>query len=221
MPPASIICPCGSASTPASCTTSASAPTSATCCGSSRASISETEYVLLCRPRRTCRRSQSLGDELPRGRRDRRQLLARRADPDPAGAAARRRRRCSTRRTTCCRRSSRCRSVVTIHDCIHLMFPQYLPNRLALRLRARVDCAWRRGAPTRVLTVSESSKRDILRFVDIDAGEDRRHLQRLSTSASASSRARRTSCASASATSSTTSSCSTPATSSRTRTSSG
>ncbi|MGC4085244.1 MAG: glycosyltransferase [Vicinamibacterales bacterium] len=25
-----------------------------------------------------------------------------------------------------------CRSVVTIHDCIHLMFPQYLPNRIAL-----------------------------------------------------------------------------------------
>src|SRR5205814_752504 len=25
-----------------------------------------------------------------------------------------------------------CRSIVTIHDCIHLMFPQYLPNRLAL-----------------------------------------------------------------------------------------
>ena len=23
--------------------------------------------------------------------------------------------------------------MVTIHDCIHLMFPQYLPNRLALR----------------------------------------------------------------------------------------
>jgi hypothetical protein len=26
---------------------------------------------------------------------------------------------------------TRCRSVVTIHDCIHLMFPQYLPNSLA------------------------------------------------------------------------------------------
>src|SRR4051794_26513131 len=26
-----------------------------------------------------------------------------------------------------------CPSVVTIHDCIHLMFPQYLPNRAALR----------------------------------------------------------------------------------------
>src|SRR3954464_5805845 len=25
----------------------------------------------------------------------------------------------------------RCRSVVTIQDCIHLMFPQYLPNRRA------------------------------------------------------------------------------------------
>ena len=24
-----------------------------------------------------------------------------------------------------------CKSVVTIHDCIHLRFPQYLPNRLA------------------------------------------------------------------------------------------
>ena len=59
----------------------------------------------------------------------------------------------------------RCRSVVTIHDCIHLMFPQYLPNRLALRYaRASIALAARRA--TRVLTVSESSKRDILRFVD-------------------------------------------------------
>jgi glycosyltransferase involved in cell wall biosynthesis len=59
-----------------------------------------------------------------------------------------------------------CPSVVTIHDCIHLMFPQYLPNRLALRYaRASIAGAARRA--TRVLTVSESSKRDILRFVDI------------------------------------------------------
>jgi glycosyltransferase involved in cell wall biosynthesis len=59
-----------------------------------------------------------------------------------------------------------CRSVVTIHDCIHLMFPQYLPNRLALGYaRASIVAAARRA--TRVLTVSESSKRDILRFVDI------------------------------------------------------
>jgi glycosyltransferase involved in cell wall biosynthesis len=59
-----------------------------------------------------------------------------------------------------------CRSVVTIHDCIHLMFPQYLPNRFALRYaHSSIRLASRRAA--RVFTVSESSKRDILRFVDI------------------------------------------------------
>jgi glycosyltransferase involved in cell wall biosynthesis len=63
-----------------------------------------------------------------------------------------------------------CRSVVTIHDCIHLMFPQYLPNRLALRY-ARTSIAMAARRATRVLTVSESSKRDILRFVDVDAGK--------------------------------------------------
>ncbi len=61
-----------------------------------------------------------------------------------------------------------CRSVVTIHDCIHLMFPQYLPNRIAhVYARASIRLAARRA--TRVLTVSESSKRDILRFVDVCA----------------------------------------------------
>ena len=63
---------------------------------------------------------------------------------------------------------ARCRSVVTIHDCIHLMFPQYLPNRLALAYaRTSITAASRRA--NRVLTVSESSKRDILRFVDVPA----------------------------------------------------
>jgi glycosyltransferase involved in cell wall biosynthesis len=56
-----------------------------------------------------------------------------------------------------------CRSVVTIHDCIHLMFPQYLPNRLALQY-ARMSMALAAKRATRVLTVSESSKRDIIRF---------------------------------------------------------
>jgi glycosyltransferase involved in cell wall biosynthesis len=59
----------------------------------------------------------------------------------------------------------RCRSVVTIHDCIHLMFPQYLPSRFALRY-ARVSITTAAQRATRVLTVSESSKRDILRHVD-------------------------------------------------------
>jgi glycosyltransferase involved in cell wall biosynthesis len=59
-----------------------------------------------------------------------------------------------------------CRSVVTIHDCIHLMFPQYLPGRLAyFYAKSAMWTATRKA--TRILTVSEASKRDILRFFAI------------------------------------------------------
>ena len=58
------------------------------------------------------------------------------------------------------------RSVVTIHDCIHLIFPQYLNGRLArLYARGAFWLAVRRA--NRILTVSESSKRDILRFFQV------------------------------------------------------
>jgi glycosyltransferase involved in cell wall biosynthesis len=61
----------------------------------------------------------------------------------------------------------RCRSVVTIHDCIHLMFPQYLPNRMAYAYaRTSLWNAARKAA--RILTVSEASKHDILRFFGVD-----------------------------------------------------
>ncbi len=60
----------------------------------------------------------------------------------------------------------RCRAVVTIHDCIHLMFPQYLPSRLAyVYAKASIWTATRKA--DRILTVSEASKRDILRFFDV------------------------------------------------------
>src|SRR5918992_4798703 len=60
----------------------------------------------------------------------------------------------------------RCRSVVTIHDCIHLMFPQYLPNRAAYAYaKASMWAAARRS--DRILTVSEASKRDILHFFNV------------------------------------------------------
>ena len=60
----------------------------------------------------------------------------------------------------------RCRSVVTIHDTIHLTFPQYLPHRLAYAYaRASMWTAAHRSA--RILTVSEASKRDILHFFDV------------------------------------------------------
>ena len=58
-----------------------------------------------------------------------------------------------------CRR----RAVVTIHDCIHLLFPEYLPNRMALTYAHRMmGHAIERSAL--VFTVSEASRRDILRF---------------------------------------------------------
>jgi glycosyltransferase involved in cell wall biosynthesis len=54
-------------------------------------------------------------------------------------------------------------SVVTIHDCIHLLFPQYLPNRMAWRYaRFIMGSAVRHSAL--VFTVSEASRADILRF---------------------------------------------------------
>jgi glycosyltransferase involved in cell wall biosynthesis len=56
-----------------------------------------------------------------------------------------------------------CPSVVTIHDCVNLTFPQYAPNRAShLAARLRMWSAAHRSS--RILTVSESSKRDILKF---------------------------------------------------------
>jgi len=59
-----------------------------------------------------------------------------------------------------------CKAVVTIHDCIHLRFPQYLPNRLGYAYaRASMWIATHRS--NRVLTVSEASKRDILKYFHV------------------------------------------------------
>jgi len=59
-----------------------------------------------------------------------------------------------------------CPSVVTIHDVIHLLFPQYLPSRFAshyarFMIRRALDKA------ELVLTVSDSSKRDLLTFFEV------------------------------------------------------
>ncbi len=62
----------------------------------------------------------------------------------------------------------RCRTVVTIHDCIHLRFPEYLPSRAALvYANTMIRLAARKA--DRVLTVSEASKRDILHFTGVAA----------------------------------------------------
>lgn len=54
--------------------------------------------------------------------------------------------------------------VVTIHDCIHLRFPQYLPNRIA-HLYAQYFMASAAKKAKRILTVSDASKRDIIHFL--------------------------------------------------------
>ena len=58
------------------------------------------------------------------------------------------------------------RTVVTIHDCIHLMFPEYLRNKVG---HAYAWAAFWTAAhkSDRILTVSEASKRDILKFFNV------------------------------------------------------
>jgi len=61
-----------------------------------------------------------------------------------------------------------CPYIVTIHDCIHLRFPQYLPNRMAYTYARRMmSLAARRSR--RVLTVSNASKQDILHYLRVPA----------------------------------------------------
>ncbi|MGD9904428.1 MAG: glycosyltransferase family 4 protein [Vicinamibacterales bacterium] len=58
------------------------------------------------------------------------------------------------------------RTVVTIHDCIHLRFPRYLPSRAAwLYAHTMIRVAARKAAC--ILTVSEASKRDILHYTGV------------------------------------------------------
>jgi glycosyltransferase involved in cell wall biosynthesis len=60
-----------------------------------------------------------------------------------------------------------CPSVVTVHDVIHLLFPQYLPSRFASHYaRAMIGRAVAKARL--VMTVSQASKKDLLGFFDID-----------------------------------------------------
>jgi glycosyltransferase involved in cell wall biosynthesis len=63
-----------------------------------------------------------------------------------------------------------CKSVVTIHDCIHLRFPQYLPNKLGYAY-ARGSLWMATHQSNRILTVSEASKRDILNYFTVPPGK--------------------------------------------------
>ena len=58
------------------------------------------------------------------------------------------------------------RAVVTIHDIIHLLYPQFLPNRLAL-VYARVMVRRALSRANRIITVSYNSKRDLVDYFGI------------------------------------------------------
>jgi len=57
-------------------------------------------------------------------------------------------------------------TVVTIHDCIHLMFPQYLTHHMSYAY-ARASIWTAAHKSDRIFTVSEQSKRDILKFFKV------------------------------------------------------
>ncbi|MEP6470606.1 MAG: glycosyltransferase family 1 protein [Acidobacteriota bacterium] len=58
------------------------------------------------------------------------------------------------------------RAVVTIHDIIHLLYPQFLPNRLAV-VYARVMVRRALSRADRIITVSYNSKRDLVDYFGI------------------------------------------------------
>jgi alpha-1,3-rhamnosyl/mannosyltransferase len=58
------------------------------------------------------------------------------------------------------------RAVVTIHDIIHVLYPQFLPNRVAL-VYARVMIRRALSRADRIITVSYNSKRDLVDYFNI------------------------------------------------------
>jgi glycosyltransferase involved in cell wall biosynthesis len=61
---------------------------------------------------------------------------------------------------------ARTRAVVTIHDIIHLLYPQFLPSRAA-HLYARVMIRRALARADRILTVSWNSKRDLVDYFGV------------------------------------------------------
>ncbi|MFN7961512.1 MAG: glycosyltransferase family 1 protein [Thermoanaerobaculia bacterium] len=60
-----------------------------------------------------------------------------------------------------------CPAVATIHDIIHLLYPDFLPNRLALLYAQRMMRSTLSRAE-RILTVSRNTKSDLMEFFEVD-----------------------------------------------------
>jgi glycosyltransferase involved in cell wall biosynthesis len=60
-----------------------------------------------------------------------------------------------------------CKAVVTIHDIIHLLYPEFLPSRLAFFYAQRmIRSSLERSA--RVISVSQNTRSDLLRLFEVD-----------------------------------------------------
>ncbi len=63
-----------------------------------------------------------------------------------------------------------CRAVVTIHDIIHLLYPEYLPNRLAFFYAEwMIRRSLQRG--DRIIAVSHNTRADLLQYFNVDGAK--------------------------------------------------
>lgn len=65
-----------------------------------------------------------------------------------------------------------CRAVVSIHDIIHLLYPEYLPNRFA-HFYARTMIRHSLSSGDRIIASSQNTKSDLLETFDIDGAKIR------------------------------------------------
>jgi glycosyltransferase involved in cell wall biosynthesis len=63
-----------------------------------------------------------------------------------------------------------CKSVITIHDCVHILFPNYAQSR-AVYEKSRKNTRQAIQKSSHILTVSETTRRDLMRLFHIPEGK--------------------------------------------------
>ena len=161
---------------PARCATTASARTCATCCGTCRGWIHRRSTCSsAAQPTAPC--AEELGENFRAIPETAQALLGRANSCGSRSICGARRSICFTRRITCCRRSRRASRSSRFTTASTCGFRSTCPNRLGYAY-ARSSMWMATHRANRVLTVSEASKRDILRYFRVPEKQDRRHLQR-------------------------------------------
>ncbi len=63
-----------------------------------------------------------------------------------------------------------CKSIITIHDCVHILFPNYAPSRSVYE-KSRQSTRRAIQNSSHILTVSETTRRDLMRLFHIPEGK--------------------------------------------------